>query len=373
MLTRVILGEEKRRTSVSTIIRALVIVIVVLVAALVYVAANYSNSRDISSSLTSDKASNSLILFTADAYASESRLLEQGFTARTGIPMVTPVAAGTSTLAANIAAGDPVSVFLSVARSSVEGRALGSEFPGWAVAFAADQIGLAYTSASTTTSSARAVVLAYNTALSTNSTADWYDFFNNLTSGQVKVGISNPNDDPAGFRSWLVLELAGIAYDGGSSNQQYFVSRMLTNQGNTTGESAAALVPALKTGQINFLFIYKSDIASEGLSLIQLSNGVNLGLPSYDSFYSQATYKTKNGLETGSAIVLWLTVPRDSTNFSDSVRFVVYTIENYQTALKDFELVSISPAELYNTTGYQVPTPILALVRNGTLIEKGPV
>jgi molybdate/tungstate transport system substrate-binding protein len=332
----------------------------------------------VSSTVTSTKTTtsifgNPLLLYSADAYVNESGLLEKGFTAQTGIPMATPVDAGSSTLAADISAGDPVSVFLSVSRTAVESTALGAQFPGWAVAFAGDQMGIAYTSASTTTPAAKTALAAYNTAVSTNTTTAWYEFFSNITSGAVKVGISNPNADPAGYRGWLVLELAGIAYDGGTANQQYFTTRMLTNQGNVTGASAAALIPALDTGQINFLFIYKSDIASEGLNLIQLQNGVNLGLAAYNTFYAQATYTTTSAVQKGSAIVLWLSVPKDSTDTTDSVSFVIYVIENYKTVLSNFGLTPLTPVQLYNSTGYTVPSSIVALLNAGTLVDKGAV
>ncbi len=218
---------------------------------------------------------------------------------------------------------------------------------------------------------------AYNTATSTNTTVAWYEFFQNLTSGAVKVGISNPNSDPAGYRGWMVLQLAGIAYDGGTANQQYFVNRMLTDHGNVTGASAASLVPALATGQINFLFTYKSDIVAEGMNLLQLTNAVNLGFPEYNSFYGQATYVTYSGstatTQKASAIVLWLSVPKDSTDTTDSVSFVVYVIQNYQTALKNFGLISLNPVQLYNTTGYTVPSPIVALLKAGILVDNGAV
>ncbi|MHB2036374.1 MAG: substrate-binding domain-containing protein [Nitrososphaerales archaeon] len=382
-------------TGIATAVAVLVVIIIVLAAGVGYFALSNTSATVtstvvstassvstetsvVSSTVTSTKTTtsifaNPLLMYSADAYVNESTLLEQGFTAQTGIPMATPVAAGALTLAADIKAGDPVSVFLSVARPAVEGPALGSEFPGWAVAFAADQMGIAYSSATASSTGGKAVIASYNTAVSTNTTAAWYDFFNNLTSGSVKVGISNPNADPAGFRAWIVLELAGIAYDGGVANEQYFVNRMLTNQGNITGASAAALVPALDTGHIQFLFIYKSDIASEGLSLVQLTNRVNLGLPSFNTFYGQATYTTTAGVQKGSAIVLWLTVPKDSTDPTDSVNFVIYTIQNYQTVLKNFGLVNLVPVQLYNTTGYTVPAPLVALLNAGTLVDEGPV
>ena len=82
---------------------------------------------------------------------------------------------------------------------------------------------------------------------------------------------------------------------------------------------------------------------------------------------------TSGGLEKGAAIVLWLTVPKDSTDTANSVNFVVYTIKNYQTTLRSFGLVSIVPVQLYNTTGYEVPAPIVSLLNNGTLVDQGPV
>jgi len=390
-------SESSTASGIATAVAVLVVIVIILAVGVGYFALYPSKTTIssvmtetstassvsiatsvVSSTVTSTKTTtsifaNPLLMYSADAYVNESGLLEQGFTAQTGIPVATPVAAGALTLAADIKAGDPVSVFLSVARPAVEGPALGSEFPGWAVAFAADQMGIAYSSATASSAGGKAVIASYNTAVSTNTTAAWYDFFNNLTSGSVKVGISNPNADPAGFRAWIVLELAGIAYDGGVANEQYFVNRMLTNQGNITGASAAALVPALLTGQIQFLFIYKSDIASEGLSLVQLTSGVNLGVQSYNTFYGQATYTTTAGVQKGSAIVLWLTVPKDSTDPTDSVNFVVYTIENYQTVLKNFGLVNLIPVQLYNATGYTVPAPLVALLNAGTLVDEGPV
>jgi len=354
-----------------------VIIIIVLAVGVGYFALSTEKSV-VSSTVTSTKTTastfaNPLLMYSADAYENESGFLEKSFTAHTGIPMATPIAAGSSTLSADIAAGDPVSVFLSVSRTAVQGPALGSEFPGWAVAFAADQMGIAYSSSTASSAGGKTVIAAYNTAVATNTTAAWYAFFNNLASGSVKVGISNPNTDPAGFRAWMVLELAGIAYDAGVANEQYFLNRMLTNHGNITGASAASLVPALLTGQIQFLFIYKSDIASEGLSLVQLTNGVNLGLPSYNTFYGQATYTTSSGVQKGSAIVLWLTVPKDSTDLTDSVNFVIYTIQNYQNVLKSFGLVNLVPAQLYNTTGYTVPASLVSLLNAGTLVVQGPV
>lgn len=342
-------------------------IIIILVSGSVYAFL----SLDRGATVGQDAASKSpLLILSADAYANESLALEDGFEAKTGISAITSIVAGSSALAADISAGDPVSVFLSVSRSSVQAPALGSQFPGWAVSFAGDEMGLAYTRGTLQTAGGRAVIASYEAAVSKNTSAGWFQFFDNLTSGTVKVGISNPNDDPAGFRAWIVLELAGMAYSL-TGTEEYFVDHLITNDGNVTGPSAAALIPALVTGQIQFLFIYKSDIVSGGLSLLQLNGQVNLGVPSENPVYSRANYTTANGIEKGSAIQLWLSVPKDTTNLGGSISFVQFTIESYQSALRTYGLVPMNPPVLYNNTGYSVPSDLLTLLNTGALVEGG--
>jgi molybdate/tungstate transport system substrate-binding protein len=378
---------------IATVVIVLVIIVIILLAGVGYLIATPPKTVSsvmtttavatsvsvVSSVVTSTKITtsifaNPLLLYSADSQVNESGVLESAFTNQTGIPMATPVSAGSGALATDIAAGDPVSVFLSISHSSVSQGDLNTTFPGWAIAFAGDQFDIAYSAATNQSAAGRAVLSAYQTASTTNSTSAWYDFFNNLTSGSVKVGISNPVADPAGYRGWLALELAGIAYAGGMSGEQYFVNRTMANSVNVTGPSAAALVPALQSGQIQFLFYYRSAIVSGGLNLIQLANPTNLGVAADNTFYGQANYTVSPGdVETGSAITLWITVPKDSTDPTDSVTFVVFVIVNYQTLLKNFMLSPFSPAHLYNSTGYTVPAPIVALLNNGTLVDEGPV
>lgn len=373
---------------ISTVVIVLIIIVIILLAGVAYLAAipaktitsvstavstSVVSSTVTSTATTTSIFANPLLLYSADSQYNESSVLEAAFTAQTGIPMATPVSAGSGALAADIAAGDPVSVFLSISHGSVSQGDLGSEFPGWAIAFAGDQFDIAYSAATNQTTGGQAVLAAYQTAVATNSTSAWFDFFNNLTSGAVKIGIANPVADPAGYRGWIALELAGIAYNGGIANEQYFVNRTLANQANVTGPSAAALVPALESGQIQFLFYYRSAIVSGGLNLIQLAEPVNLGEAIDNSFYGQANYTLPTEVESGSAITLWITVPKDSTDAGDSVKFVVFVILNYATLLKDFDLKPFSPAHLYNSTGYTVPAPIVTLLNNGTLVDEGPV
>jgi len=378
--------RSNNQVAISTVaIAVIVIVIIILAAGAAYFFSTLSSSSSSSTSSTSTSTSSSssssasstvsgtgspLILYSADAYVNESTLLASAFTNATGIQVAPPKSAGSLALAQQIAQGNPVSVFISVSKTAVQNTTLKNQSSGWAVSFATDQMGIGYSNATKQNSAAVAVLNSYNTAISTNSSNAWFDFYSNLTSGQVKVGISNPNSDPAGYRAWIVLEAAGKIY---ANNTNYFVNRMISNGGNVTGASAADLVAPLQTGNIQFLFVYKSYITSLKLNLIQLPSGVNLGTPSYGTFYSQFNYTITSGVQKGGAIVLWITVPKDSTNFNDSVQFVVFVIQNYKTVLNGYGLVYISPPKLYNDTTADVPASLNTLVREGSLAYAGPL
>jgi molybdate/tungstate transport system substrate-binding protein len=227
---------------------------------------------------------------------------------------------------------------------------------------------LAYTNASLQSANAKAVVSAYNSAVVSNTTAAWNNFFSTLSSGSVKIGISDPNADPAGYRAWIVLEAASQAYAG---NQSFFGNRMLSNKGNVTGASAADLVGPLQTGQIQFLFIYKSAAVGDKLNYLQLPDQVNLGNPADSSFYSKFSYTISTGVQKGGLIALFITVPADSTDTADSLQFVVFVVKNSATLLSPFGLVPFRPPQLYSTNSTTIPQPLQQLVTQGYLQPSG--
>ena len=354
---------RKRLAVSSLVIGVIALIVIIALAGGIYYYVSFLNTTNVGSSSTHSP----LILYSADAYVAEATALENGFQTSSRVQMVPPKSAGSLTLGQEIAQGNPVSVFLSVAKSAVSSSVLGSTFSGWAIAFEADQMAITYSNATTQNSAGASVVDSYQTAQSANTTRAWFDFFSNVTSGSVKVGISDPNADPAGFRAWLVLEAAGYLY--GNNNTSYFVNRMLSNHGNITAGSAADLVAPLEEGNIQFLFIYKSAGIAEKLNVVQLPAQVSLGSPAYSSLYSQFSYSTSSGAQKGGLIALFITVPKDTTDFTDSVSFVAFVVKNAASLLSQYGLQSISPAQLYNDSA--VPQPIKQLITQGYLSEGG--
>jgi len=308
-----------------------------------------------------------LLVDSADLYTTESGYLYSGFSNATGVPYAAPRSAGSTALAAQIRAGSPVSVFISVSKSALEPSLLGNRSAGWGVAFVNDQMSIGYSSASGQPVGFQTVLNDYQKAVATNATSAWNSFFVDLTAGSVKVGISNPNTDPAGYRGWMVLEAAGQALDGDKS---YFVNRLIDARANVTGANAAALVAPLQEGQIQFLLLYKSAALSHGLNAMLLPRHINLGDFTLGSYYSQFTYTTSTGVQKGGPILLFVTVPNNATETTQALNFVVYLVQHSST-LSSYGLVVLSPALLYNST--DVPSPIASLLSQGLLKESGPI
>jgi molybdate/tungstate transport system substrate-binding protein len=360
------------RRGVSTVAAAsvaVVIVAILIAAAVVYnkpAVTNTSTAMSVSTSVTTVTGAGApLISYSADAYTKEVTSLLNGFAASTAA-QVAPLKSGGSFADANqIAAGAPDDVFVSVALTATSSQYLKNLTSNWAVGFASDQMVLAYSNA-TQTSAAASVISLADTAANSNATSDWNAFYTSLTSGGVKIGISNPVSDPAGLRGWLVLEAAGYQYAGG--NQQAYVTPLLQSNGNSTGTNAAALVAPLQSGQIQFLFIYKSAAVSDGLKFLALDSHVNLGSPSLGSFYSQFSYTDSAGKTAGAPIVLCITVPLSAVNTAEALQFVQYVVQNAK-GLSSYGLQPLAVAMLY----HNVPPPaaIQALVSQGLIAEAG--
>jgi molybdate/tungstate transport system substrate-binding protein len=355
----------RTRSGVSTIagVSVVAVIAVVCVAAVVYSApARTTTTTSVSTVIRVDGP---LITYSADAYTAEVTSLLNGFASSTGA-QVAPAKSGGSFADANqIVAGAPDDVFVSVALSATSSQYLKNLTSNWAVGFASDQMVLAYSNA-TQTSAAASVISMANTASSSNATSDWNSFYTALSSGGVKVGISDPISDPAGLRGWLALEAAGRLYAGG--DQQAYVAGLIQNKANATGTNAAALVAPLQAGQIQFLFIYKSAAVSDGLKFLSLDSHVNLGSPSLAGFYSQFSYTDSAGKTAGAPIILCITVPLSAVNTAEALQFVQYVVHNAKT-LSSSGLQPFAVAMLYNDV--PPPAPIQALVSQGLIAEAG--
>ena len=382
------------RNGVSTVFAIVVVVVLVViigVLALAYAGASGSKATVTATStqttastlvstsvLTSVSTSTTsvvmgpLVSYSADAYATETTALLSSFSKTTGIPVAPVISGGSNADASSIEAGAPDDVFISSALSATAPSHLGNLSSNWAIGFASDQVVIAYSNATLANSAASEIVSQGQAAAKSNATSDWNSFFTALTSGSTKVGISNPVADPGGLRGWLVLEAAGYLYSGG--NQSAYVSPLLKSGANVTGANSAALVAPLQSGQIQFLFIYKSAAISDGLGYLALDSHVNLSNPNLAAYYSQFSYTDSAGKTHGAPIVLVVTVPLSSVNTSEALEFVQYLVKN-SASLSSYGLVIPAKDLLYSsvTAPQTLPSAIQAMLSQGLLVQAGPI
>ena len=312
--------------------------------------------------------SSELVTYTADAYVQEANYLLSGYHNNSRVSVEPAKGGGSYTDAREIAQGNPANVFMSVALNSYDRSYLGPSYSGWAIAFASDSLVIAYSGSSEHNSSAASIINQFSNAHKTNSRSLYKDAFMNLTSGKVRVGISDPNSDPAGFRAWISLEIAGYEYDSG--NRTYFEDRMSRNNGNVSATSAADLVSPLVDGEIQFLYIYRSAAIAKGLDYIPLPPDLGLGNESLATFYEQFNYTLDTGVTSGSPIYLYISALENNSNVASADGFVIYVVNNNSNLTK-FGLVPLNSSLLF--TNVSVPSWLQPLIRSGKLKIGGSV
>jgi len=350
------------RNATSSLAAVIVAAVVILAGVGAYL--TYFNQSPVQTGSTRPQKT-PLITFSADAYSLETQTLLDGFSATAGEPVAPTKSGGSFSVANQIAAGAPDDVFVSAALSATSSAYLKGSASNWAIGFASDQMVVAFAN-DTISGPAKQAIASALQAEGSNSTSDWNSFFKALTSGSVKVGISDPVADPAGLRGWLALQLAGYLYAGG--NATAFTSGLLATHANMTAPHAAGLVAQLQSGQIQFLLIYKSAAISSGLGYLTLDRHVSLGDPSLAPFYSRFSYRDSAGVIAGSPVVLSITVPSTSSNQEKALSFVEYVI-THADSLSRYGLQSLSPARLYNSTS--LPSTVVGWIRSGLIVESG--
>ncbi len=169
---------------------------------------------------------------------------------------------------------------------------------------------------------------------------NWTDVF---MKKDVKIGHSNPNLDPCGYRSMLVTKLAEKYY-----KKEGFYDKLLGyGESYENGEEPKGkvivrpketdLLGLLEAGAYDYLYIYKSVAQQHGLKYIVLPPEVSLKDKQFSDFYKQAeikiTGKTPGSFITkkGAAMVYGITVVENEKeglpkNKKGAVKFVNFVL-----------------------------------------------
>ncbi|ACL05770.1 Putative sulfate ABC transporter, periplasmic sulfate-binding protein [Desulfatibacillum aliphaticivorans] len=149
-----------------------------------------------------------------------------------------------------------------------------------------------------------------------------------MTEGVV-WGHSDPNLDPCGYRSLMVLQLAESYY-----NIPDFYNKAIANrpQKNVRPKSVE-LISLLKTGNMDYAWEYLSVAVQHDLKYVVLPDEINLGNYNYDSNYKNATVEVsgkKPGTtitRTGKSCTYGICLIKDSQNPEAATAFMEYLMD----------------------------------------------
>jgi len=186
-------------------------------------------------------------------------------------------------------------------------------------------------------------------------TRTWYDV---LRNEDVSYGHSDPDQDPCGYRTLLVIQLTqkyyhdeatefGLTPDPDAADlYDVLIPGSEHERGRIGGTKSTArpggseeivsaksvdLITALQSGDLDYAYEYRSVAVQHGLNFIELDNYVDLSktsaeLPGVEEFYGTASVEIKKdddyAAQYGAAIVYGITVPCNAENEELAAEFI---------------------------------------------------
>jgi len=170
------------------------------------------------------------------------------------------------------------------------------EYADWYIIFATNQMCIAYTDKSQFASEING--------------DNWYEI---LQRDGITYGRSDPDQDPCGYRTLMVWQLAEEHYGvPGLYNKLYGV------EGDLMRPKSVELIALLESGDLDYAFEYSSVAAQHNLRYVMLPPEINLSSEEFKDFYATAQVEISGKApgetitQKGKPIVYGVTIP---TNF----------------------------------------------------------
>ncbi len=184
-----------------------------------------------------------------------------------------------------------------------------------------------------------------------------------LMRPEVRWGHSEPDADPCGYRSLMVLQLA----EGFYSDKDLY-DRAMKHPERAVRPKAIDLVAMVESGAMDYAFEYKSVAVQHGLNYLDLPDEINLKNPDFAEMYAKASVELA-GKEPGQKltvkgepIVYGLVIPKDAPNMEGALKLVEFILAQ-DGGLKVFEEMGqdiVGPQTV--TPGEKVPAGIEAFL-----------
>ena len=253
-----------------------------------------------------------VIIFHAGSLTIPFAEMEKAFEAKhTGVDIIRE-AAGSRRCARKITELKKTCDIMASADFTVIDGMLIPEYANWNIRFATNRLVLCYTDKS-----------RYAGEINAD---NWHKI---LQKKGVVWGHSDPNADPCGYRSLMVLQLAEKYYKIPGLYRRLIANRPVEN----IRPKSVELVALLQTGNMDYAWEYRSVAVQHGLRFVELPDHINLGNYKYDKFYRQAEVELtgkRPGItikKKGKSCTYGVTLIKDAPNRKAAIAFLEYLLE----------------------------------------------
>lgn len=253
-----------------------------------------------------------LIIFHAGSLSVPFEAMEKAFEAKYPGVDVLREAAGSQKCARKITDVKKPCDVMASADYKVIDKLMIPDYASFNIRFATNQLVLCYTDKSKFASEVNA--------------DNWYDI---LQRKGVVWGHSDPNLDPCGYRSLMVLQLAEKYYKIPGLYDKVIANRPEEN----IRPKSVELISLLQTGNMDYAWEYLSVAVQHGLKYVVLPDEVNLGNYQFDNLYETAVVKV-TGKEPGTfmeikgqSVTYGVTLVKDAPNQEAAIAFMKYLLD----------------------------------------------
>ncbi|MFO8143321.1 MAG: substrate-binding domain-containing protein, partial [Dehalococcoidales bacterium] len=184
------------------------------------------------------------------------------------------------------------------------------DYASWYIIFATNQMCIAYND---------------NSQFADEINSDnWYEI---LQEEGVTYGRSDPDQDPCGYRTLMVWQLAEEHY-----GTEGLYDSLYQAEGDTMRPKSVDLIALLESGDLDYAFEYTSVASQHNLNYVELPPQLNLADESYSDFYSTAVVEIAGSEpgetieKRGKAIVYGVTIPKGTEEEEMGIAWLDYLL-----------------------------------------------
>ena len=253
-----------------------------------------------------------LVIFHAGSLSVPMAQIEKAFEARYPEVDVQREAAGSQKCARKISELKLPCDIMAAADYKVIDKLLIPDYATWNVKFASNRMVLCYTDKSAFANDINA--------------GNWYEI---IDRPEVSWGHADPNVDPCGYRSLMVLQLAEIYYKKPGLAARLVKNRPLRN----VRPKSVELISLLETGNLDYAWEYRSVAIQHHLRYLELPAEINLGDYRHDALYQKAAVEVsgkKPGTKMtihGKSITYGITLVKEAPNREAAIVFLAFMLD----------------------------------------------